>query len=328
MPDPIEWLDNAERLVSDAAEHRGDDGEMLTAQEVMSTCMADLVARADRGGQPEGYMSGLRELDRKLGGFAPGRLYVFAGRPGSGKSILSKEALLGIVDSTGKPGLAVSLEMPNKELGDRMICSEAGVLYESWRNAELSSEQMGAVGQASKAIADMPMYFVDKPRAAIEHVSRWARRIKRRTGSISVVMVDYLQLLTTTKRGYSREQDVAHVSQSLKALAKELGCPVIACAQLNRAADARQDKRPMLSELRESGSIEQDSDAVCLMYRDDYYNPESDRAGIVEVNVAKHRAGPTGVTELSFQGKYVRISNLETDRDYPEPTPYREAPFG
>jgi len=316
--DPSEWLDRAEQFITEAAEHRGDDGQMFTAREVMAECMSHFVARAERGGAPDGHMSGLVEVDSKLGGFAPGRLYVFAGRPGSGKSVLSKDVGLGLVTSTGWPALFVSLEMPKKELGDRMICSEAGVLYEDWRTARVTPDELQAVGKASKSIAEMPLYFIDKPRAAVEHVTRWGRRLKRRTGKLATVVVDYLQLLTTTKRNYSREQDVAHVSQSLKALAKELECPVIACAQLNRAADARQDKRPLLSELRESGSIEQDADAVCLMYRDDYYHPESERKGVVEVNVAKHRAGPTGVAELSFQGKYVRIANLET---YHEPEP-------
>lgn len=309
VDDEEAWLDGAEHALSDAVAHRSEGGQLVSAPDAVQECWEALQARCGAGGGPEGHECGLKLLDDALSGWCSGKLYIIGGRPGMGKSMLAKDIAVGIARQ-GLPVAVFSLEMPRREWMDRVVCGEAGVGYETWRDARLDRRDVNRVMEASNTVSQWPLHIADKAGVSVEYVARWARRLKRRSGSIGAVVIDYMQLMRSQKRIDSREQEIAHMSRSLKELAKELGCPVIALSQLNRAVEARQDKRPMLSDLRESGSIEQDADAVLFCYRDEYYNPESPNKGVVEVNIAKQRGGRTGPVQLAWQGDRARVANL------------------
>lgn len=312
--DPSAWLDEAESALQAAAAGRFEGGVFVSMADVVHASVGRLVAQGDAGGGLRGTASGFADLDRVLSGFEAGRLYIVAGRPGSGKSALIEAMALGLVVADDKPGLLASLEMPLAEVGDRAIVATGRVDYEQYREARLKGEDMQRAMQAANAAANLPLHVSERPSMSLEFLSRWARRIKRRHGPLSCIALDYLQLMGGRfQRGTPREERVAENSKGLKGLAKEMGCPVIVGSQLNRQVEQRADKRPTLGDLRESGSIEQDADAVLLMHR---------RENTIEMNIAKNRAGRCGVVKLRWYGRFVRIDNA--DQRHAEPQEYDE----
>jgi len=298
-------------------------------------------AAYQRGGGLAGISTGLVDLDRKLGGLHPSDLLILAGRPSMGKTSLATNIAFNIAKayrrgrlSDGSEGAVdggvvgfFSLEMSSEQLAARILSEASEVPSEQIRRGDMTEEEFRRFVEAAKSLESCPLYIDDTPALPISQVAARARRLKR-THGLDVLMVDYLQLLKGTGRGETnRVQEVSEITQGLKAIAKELNIPVVALSQLSRTVESRDDKRPQLSDLRESGSIEQDADVVMFVYRDEYYHerlkpPEDDPRfaewyekmnrvhGKAEVIIGKQRHGPIGTVELSFEGRFTRFGNL------------------
>jgi replicative DNA helicase len=258
-----------------------------------------------------GLATGFTDLDAKIMGLQPGELVVIAGRPGMGKSALAWQMAMAAARESGKTSFFVSAEMSEIQMGDRALAQTGGVPLNAIRSGLLSSGQMEEMERTAQQLAGIPVVLEDSPGPNLDRILVTARRIKR-NGGLGLVVVDYLQLMTGPLKE-RREQEVSAISRGLKGLAKELETPVVAVSQLNRKAEDRPDKRPRLTDLRESGAIEQDADLVLFIFRDEAYHPRSDGIGTAEVIIAKHRQGPTGTLKLSFNKALVRFDNLNPD---------------
>ncbi len=302
-------VDFAEQRIFSVAQDR-DAGETAP----MSTLIKDALRRIDalQEGASDG-MRGLRthygDLDRKLSGLAPGALYVIAGRPSMGKTSFALNILENVCVRDGVPAVLFTLEVTKEQVAENILCSNARVEAQRLLRAELSNEEYAEVPAAAARLVNAPLYVDDTPGLTLTRLRAKARRLVAQHG-IKLVIVDYLQLLTLGAASESRQIEIARLSAGLKQMARELKLPVVALSQLNRSVEQRQDKRPLMGDLRESGSIEQDADAVLLLYRDEYYNPEKlDARNKAEVIVAKNRNGPTGRVELLFFPNMMRFDN-------------------
>jgi replicative DNA helicase len=226
------------------------------------------------------------------------------------------------------PVALFSLEMASHQLATRMICSEAEVNSQKLRTGALTEEEWPRLSMKVGTLADAPIFIDDTPAQGVLEIRAKARRLKVEH-QIGLIVLDYLQLLHGAGRAESRQQEISQISQSLKALAKELDVPVVALSQLSRAVESRPDKRPMLSDLRESGAIEQDADVVMFMYREDYYNKSSEHPGLTEVIIGKQRNGPTGTIELLYRNEFLKFENIESAyyEEEPPPEPTGASPF-
>jgi replicative DNA helicase len=209
-----------------------------------------------------------------------------------------------------RPVLIFSLEMGQLELSQRILCSEALVDASRVKTGKLQEADWNRISHAVGRLAEAPIFIDDNPNTSVMEIRAKARRLKSRKGDLGLIVVDYIQLMTGRANAESRQVEVAEISRNLKILARELETPVVALAQLNRSLEQRADKRPMLSDLRESGSLEQDADVVMFLYRDEIYDSNSPDKGMAEVIVAKHRNGPTGSVRLAFRGQYTRFDNM------------------
>ncbi|MGH3000403.1 MAG: replicative DNA helicase, partial [Gaiellaceae bacterium] len=259
-----------------------------------------------------GTPSGFRDLDRLTSGFQPGNLIIVAARPSMGKSALALCIAANMGVRHNIPVGLFTLEMSKSEVTQRLMCSEAKVESQRLRNGKLAQDDWPRLTAACDKLAKAPIYVDDTGLLNMMEVRSKARRLKARHPNLGLIVVDYLQLLTPSHRRESdgRVQEVSEMSRSLKILARDLDVPILALSQLSRAVEQRTDKRPILSDLRESGSIEQDADLVAFVYRDEYYNEESDQQGLAEVILAKHRNGPTDSVKLSFLKRYAKFSDL------------------
>ena len=254
-----------------------------------------------------GLALGYLDLDRLLTGVTPGNLVLLAARPSVGKSALALSIAHRVAESQG-PVAFFSLEMSKHELVQRLLCSTGRVDGQRARRGELTDSEWGRLTSAAERLHALPLYVEDSAGATIGQLRARARRIARDAGGLGLIVVDYLQLMAGS--GDNREQEIASVSRGLKALAQDLEVPVLALSQLNRSVELRENKRPRLADLRESGSLEQDADIVMFLYRDDYYSPTEPLAkGKAELNVAKHRSGGTGTVPLSFQSTYAAFED-------------------
>ena len=265
-----------------------------------------------------GVPSGLVKLDKMTAGFQPSDLVIVAARPSMGKTalVLGWSQFVGIYNR--KPVAFFSLEMSKEQLVLRMLCSESRINNASVRTGQLSERDFARIVEGASRISDADIFIDDTPAITITELRAKARRLHR-DHSLGLIVVDYLQLLRSPAYSHSREQEISDISRSLKALAKELNVPVVALSQLNRSVEARTDKRPMMSDLRESGAIEQDADLIMFIYRDEVYNKESPDKGVAEIIIAKQRSGPTGAIRVAFSGEFTRFDNLE-ESDFPLPT--------
>jgi len=257
------------------------------------------------GGKDDGLSTGLTDLDDKLGKIRPGDVCVIAGRPGMGKSAFAMQIAESIASQSGKPALFFSLEMPSGQLVDRLMSSAGRVNLKKFRTADFNEEDWHGLVTAVGRVEEMPVW-IDDHSNTLQHILAVMRQFKRRYG-LCCVVIDYLQLVTTDAD--SREQEVAKISRSLKLAAKSLGVAILPLSQLNRKVEDRADKRPMMSDLRESGSVEQDADSIVMLYRDEFYNEDSPNKGICEVLVRKNRHGETGVVPTVFRAEIVRFEN-------------------
>jgi replicative DNA helicase len=256
-----------------------------------------------------GIPTGFHELDVKTAGFQKSDLIVIAGRPSMGKSALAISILeyAGVVGKA--PSAFFSLEMSKDQLAQRMLCSIAGVNAHKVRTGFFSQTDWPKLVTAAGKLSESPIFIDDTPGISGLELRAKARRLKARH-DIQLMVVDYLQLMRGAARSENRQQEISEISRSMKALARELNIPIIAISQLSRAVEQRSDHRPQLSDLRESGAIEQDADVVILLLREEYYNPTEENKGVAEVIIAKQRHGPVGTIKLTFLPEYTRFTNL------------------
>ena len=268
---------------------------------MLQPTLDEIEAVGAQGGMMSGVPTGFTDLDRLLNGLHAGQLIIVAGRPGLGK-VDRGDGLRPVRRRSGTTMASAifSLEMSKVEIVMRLLSAEARVPLHVLRSGQLSDDDWTKLARRMGEISEAPLFVDDTPNMNLMEIRAKARRLKQRN-DLKLIVVDYLQLMTSPKRTESRQQEVAELSRGLKLLAKEVECPVIAVSQLNRGPEQRTDKRPQLSDLRESGSIEQDADVVILLHRDDYYDKESPRAGEADFIVAKHRNGPTDTMTVAAQ---------------------------
>ena len=316
-PNPRELLDQAEAELFRVA-HEERTGEIRSIDDVLHDELDKLERLSREGVHMTGTPSGFIDLDDLTGGFQNGNLIVIAARPAMGKSALVTNIAENAAVDHGRPVALFSLEMSETELAQRFIASQAKEAGDQLRKGQVRVERWPRIVKATEKLARSPLYVDDSSDLGILELRAKARRLHARE-RLGLVIVDYLQLMRPENSTVSRVEQIAHMSRGLKILARELDLPVIAVSQLSRAVEARPDKRPLLSDLRESGSIEQDADLVIFVYRDEYYNKEeSDAPGQAELIVAKHRNGPVGKVELAFLSRHPKFATLYRDGG-PEP---------
>jgi replicative DNA helicase len=310
MPDDVTTtLDRAETLVFEVANRRL-SGSLISIYPALQQTLDQLEALYGRDGSMTGVPSGYLDLDEVLLGFQPSNLIVVAARPGQGKTSFALGAASHVALQTRRPVVFFSMEMGYLELTQRMLAAEAGVNSRLLRTGKIPDSDWTKISHAVGRLAEAPFYIDDNPHCTVMEMRAKTRRLKAVHGDLGLVVVDYLQLMSTTRRSENRQVEVSELSRGLKILARDLETPVMALSQLNRSLEYRTDKRPMLADLRESGSIEQDADVVCFIYRDESYNPESAEKGTAEIIVAKHRNGPTAKVRLAFLEHLTKFANM------------------
>ena len=310
----IETLDRAESLVFEVAQHRVTDS-MTNVHDALPMTLDQLESLFGTDGEITGARTGYTELDNMLLGLQPSNLIVVAARPGAGKTAFALGAAASVAMTARRPVMFFSMEMGVLELTKRLLAAEARVDLRRLQTGNIPTDDWTRLSHGVGRLGEAPLFIDDNPHCTVMEMRAKARRVKARNGDLGLIVVDYLQLMTpsTSRRSENRQVEVAEISRGLKILARELDCPVMALSQLNRQLEYRQDKRPMLADLRESGSLEQDADVVMFLYRDDMYNPNSEDRGMAEVIVSKHRNGPTGVTKLSFASNFTRFADMAKD---------------
>ena len=308
-------LDEAEKRIFSISEKRIRPS-FFPVKEVVKESFELIEARFEKKEKVTGLSTGFADLDDLTAGLHPGDLIVVAGRPSMGKTAFSLCIAEYAALQKGVPVGVFSLEMSKEQLVLRMLCSEGWIDGNKLRSGYLSHEDWPRLTAAAGRLSDAPIYIDDTPAIPILEMRAKARRLKVERG-LGLLIVDYLQLVQGRGTANNREQEIAEISRSLKALSKELHVPIISISQLSRAVESRQDKRPLLSDLRESGAIEQDADVVIFLYREDFYNDQTDEKGITDVLVRKQRNGPVGNLQLKFFHQYTRFENLE--RKHPDP---------
>jgi replicative DNA helicase len=303
-------VDRAEQVVFELGQQRS-TSDFAHIQVLLKESFERITQLYEAGVEITGVPAGFRELDLLTSGFQPGNLVILAARPSMGKSALGLciAANLGVRHQI--PVALFTLEMSKSEVTQRMMCSEAKVESQRLRTGRLAPDDWPRLTAACDRLMKAPIYVDDTGSTTIMELRSKARRLKSREPSLGLIIVDYLQLMASDRNVESRVQEVSQISRALKVLARELEVPILAMSQLSRAVEQRHDKRPILSDLRDSGSIEQDSDLVFFVYRDEYYmGEESDQQGIAEVILAKHRNGPTGTIKLSWLRRYAKFADL------------------
>ena len=304
-------LDRAESLVYDVNERRVTDS-MKPLSALLSENLDHIEALHERGTAITGTPTGYLDLDLLLSGLQPSSLVIVGARPAMGKTSFALGMLAHSVLEAPepKPCLFFSLEMSHLELTQRLLCSEARVDSHRLRNGQLKGEDWSNISRAMGRLGPAPIYIDDNPNLTIMEIRAKARRLKSQVGKLGMIVIDYLQLMTGRSSAENRQVEVSELSRGLKILARELETPVVALSQLSRNLEMRADKRPMLSDLRESGSLEQDADVAMFIYREEIYDPKPENAGQADIIVAKHRSGPTGVVHLAFLPQYTRFANM------------------
>lgn len=306
-----ELLESAERRILEIAE-LGATGDTVTLKTALKEAFDRIDSRADRSSQTvTGVPSGFADLDNLAAGFQTSELIIIAARPSVGKTSFALGILRNVAVDYDLPVFFVSLEQSRLELAERLLCCQSRVDSQKIRKGHLSAEDLDRLLEAGDRLNSARIYIDDTPAQSMLRIAANARRLKKRH-DIKLVVIDYLQLIDPDNRRDNRQEQVAAISRRLKHLARELKIPVIALAQLNRGPEDRQDHKPRLSDLRESGAIEQDADTVILLHRDDYREPGQNE-GVIDLIVAKQRNGPTGSVKLAFIKKYMRFEDLATE---------------
>ncbi len=310
--DPRALVEQAEQAIFRAA-HDHDTSQVRSIEDVLHEELDKLERLSKEGQSLTGTPSGFRDLDEITGGFQPGNLIVLAARPAMGKSALGANIAENAAVDHGKSVALFSLEMSDGELAQRFIASRGKISGESLRKGRVKPEQWPKVLAATEKLTKAPLFIDDSSDLGVLELRAKARRLHQHH-PLGLLIVDYLQLMRAEDPRDGRVEQVGKMSRGLKILARELHIPVIAVSQLSRAVEARPDKRPLMSDLRESGNIEQDADLVMFVYRDEYYNKESEKQGIAEVLISKHRNGPIGGLELTFLDRYPKFMSKATEQ--------------
>ena len=306
--DAITITEKAEKEIFNIIQHKENSYALI--KDVLVDTFDNLEKLASQEEGIIGIPSGFADLDSKTLGFLPGQLVIVAARPAMGKSAFALNILTNAAIKSNKSVVYFSLEMGKEELVNRILSAEAMVDSSKIRSGKLEDEDWISLTNASGTLSEAKIILDDSAGFSPIELRARCRKLKMEY-DIGLVVIDYLQLMDASKNNASRQADISEISRSLKILAREIGVPIIALSQLSRAPEQRPDHRPMLSDLRESGSIEQDADMVMFLYRDDYYNPDTDKKNVAEVILAKNRAGSTGTAELLWLGQYTKFVNLD-----------------
>jgi replicative DNA helicase len=313
MEDPMRAIDQAERALARAADVRAEEG-LLSLEELAAPALEEIQRRSESDGELLGVPSGLFDVDRLTSGAAPGDLVVLAARPAMGKTALALGWGWHLAGEKGMPVAIFSLEMSKRQLVQRLLSGVARVPLSKIRSGTVAPEDYPRLVRETARLSGAPLFIDDSAGTTVPRMraklQRLEARLRARGEALGLVIVDYLQLMTTERRTENKNAEVAEISRSLKVLARDLDVPVLAIGQLSREAEKGHDKRPMLSHLRDSGAVEQDADVVLFIYRDEYYNPDSEHKGTAEVIVAKHRNGPTGTAHVAWFEKEARFASI------------------
>ncbi|WP_449538264.1 replicative DNA helicase [Ferdinandcohnia sp. Marseille-Q9671] len=303
-------LSEAEKNIMEVA-NRKNAGAFQNIKDVLVQTYDNIETLHNRVGDITGIPTGFTELDKMTAGFQRNDLIIVAARPSVGKTAFALNIAQNVATKTDENVAIFSLEMGAEQLVMRMLCAEGNINAQNLRTGSLTPEDWSKLTMAMGSLSNSGIYIDDTPGVRIGEIRSKCRRLKQESG-LGMILIDYLQLIQGDGRsGENRQQEVSEISRSLKALARELKVPVIALSQLSRGVEQRQDKRPMMSDIRESGSIEQDADIVAFLYRDDYYDKESENKNIIEIIIAKQRNGPVGTVSLAFVKEYNKFVNLE-----------------
>ncbi|MCE4051957.1 MULTISPECIES: replicative DNA helicase [Bacillaceae] len=313
-------LSEAEKNILEVAQ-RKNAGAFHNIKDVLVRTYDNIEVMHNRQGDITGIATGFAELDKMTAGFQRNDLIIVGARPSVGKTAFALNIAQNVATTTGENVAIFSLEMGAEQLVMRMLCAEGNIDAQRLRTGSLTDEDWGKLTMAMGSLSNAGIFIDDTPGVKITDIRSKCRRLKQEHG-LGMILIDYLQLILGSGRsGENRQQEVSEISRSLKQLARELQVPVIALSQLSRGVEQRQDKRPMMSDIRESGSIEQDADIVAFLYRDDYYDKESESKNIIEIIIAKQRNGPTGTVQLAFVKEYNKFVNLERRFDDPSMPP-------
>ena len=305
-----ELIDEAERRIMQVGEQGPKAGGPQGVNPLLESALGRIEELFNSGGDITGLSTGFQDLDGMTSGLQPSDLVIVAGRPSMGKTSFAMNLVENAVIAQDKPILVFSMEMPSSQLVTRMLSSIGRIDQTRIRNGKLEQEDWPKLSTAVTKLKDVPLYIDDTPALTPTEVRSRARRVHREHGQLGMIMVDYLQLMQVAGSGEGRTAEISEISRSLKAIAKEFKCPMVALSQLNRSLEQRPNKRPVNSDLRESGAIEQDADVIMFIYRDEVYNEESPDKGTAEIIIGKQRNGPIGTCRLAFIGPYTRFENL------------------
>ena len=310
--DVEETLDRCEQMIFEIGRRHG--GGFTLVRDLLKPAFEQIDKLYHQRGSVTGVPSGFRRLDQFTTGFQAGELVIIAARPSMGKTSLCLNIGMNAAKGAGKAVAIFSLEMSNDQLVQRLLSTEARIDAQALRSGNIKDKEWGDITHAMGVLAEVPIFIDDSAALTVGEVRSRARRLAAGSG-LDLIIIDYLQLLRSANpRATNRVEIIDEICRNLKALAKELKVPVIALAQLNRSPESRNDKRPLLSDLRESGGIEQEADVVAFIYRDDYYNPPTpENENIAEIHIAKQRNGPTGIVQLRFDKRYTSFSDLDTE---------------
>jgi len=306
-------VDQAEKKIFNILQDKNQKG-CVALKDILVDTFAEIEKLYNQKEPITGVPTGFAELDYKTAGLHNSELILIAARPAMGKSAFALNIATHVAVNAKVPTIIFNLEMSKSQLVSRMLCSEAMVDSNKIKTGKIEEDDWIKLATALGPLSEAPIYIDDTAGITVAEIRAKCRKLKMEKG-LGLVVIDYLQLIQGSGKKASREQEISEISRSLKILAKELDVPVIALSQLSRAAEQRADHKPMLSDLRESGAIEQDADIVMFIYRDDYYNPDSEKKGLAEIILAKHRGGSTGSVELVWLGNYTKFANYERYRD-------------
>jgi replicative DNA helicase len=311
-------LNEAERKILEVSQGKG-SASFIPISDVLTSAYATIDKLHKQSGETTGIPTGFRDLDQVTAGFQRNDLIIVAARPSVGKTAFALNISQNVATRADENVAIFSLEMGAEQLVMRMLCAEGNVDAQRLRTGQLEDEDWGKLSLAMSSLSQAGIYIDDTPGIRVNDIRAKCRRLKQEHG-LGMIMIDYLQLIQGNGRSSdNRQQEVSEISRSLKSLARELEVPVIALSQLSRGVESRQDKRPMMSDIRESGAIEQDADIVAFLYRDDYYNKETEDANTIEIIIAKQRNGPTGTVKLAFRKEFNKFVDLEPSNSYAPP---------
>ena len=310
-----EIIEEAERELQNIAEGRTKEGGPRDMDDVLQHTIKRIEYLVENKGTIAGLATGFKELDEYTNGLHPSDLVIVAARPAMGKTAFSMnlvEAAL-LKNSPAKPAIVFSMEMSAEQLMLRLVSATGRINQGHIKTGSLADDDWPKLSSAMTKLKGKPLYIDDTPGLTPTEIRARTRRIHRMHGEIGIIMIDYIQLMQVSGRSEGRTAEISEISRSLKGLAKEFNCPVVALSQLNRSVEQRPNKRPIMSDIRESGAIEQDADIILFLYRDDYYDEESEDKGLAEIIISKHRAGETGTVKLAFHGQYTRFDDIAAD---------------